>query len=176
MTRNIYALRRLTVLSAFTAFALVLAVNVPDRQPATVTTTTEHVPETYPATTTTSLPPPPSSTTTSTTTTTFPPGDWQCPDAIRLAAALWPADELPTVDRVVWRESRCQPDAENLSYLTGGRDYSLGLFQINVLGSLWEDRAARCSLTSPVELYDAATNVQCAHVLWLRSGWAPWGL
>lgn len=173
MRTNVYALRRLMLLAAFTTFALVLATNTPDRRAEPAPSTT--VPTTTTSTTTTTTLPPPPSSTTSTTTTTLPPGDWQCPDVIRLAAALWPADELDMVDRVAYRESRCQPGAENLSYLQGGRDYSLGLFQINILGSLWDDRAARCSLSSPVELYDAATNVRCAHILWVRSGWAPWG-
>lgn len=112
-------------------------------------------------------------TTVAATTTTVPvPGDWQCPDVVNMAARLgWPDVELVTLDRVVWRESRCQSDAVN----TEGRDRSYGLMQINTKGGLWPDRRDLCGLTVPTDLWDPATNLTCGLHLFRRSGWGPWG-
>lgn len=107
-----------------------------------------------------------------TTTTVAVPGDWQCPDAVNVAAAVgWPAEELPSVDAVVWRESRCTPEAYNGQ----NRDRSYGLTQINTKGDLWPDRRDLCGLQVPTQLWDSATNLTCALRLWERSGWGPWG-
>lgn len=112
-------------------------------------------------------------TTVAATTTTVPvPGDWQCPDAVNTAAAVgWPADELAALDAVVWRESRCQPDAYN----GRNRDRSYGLMQINTKGDLWPDRRDLCGLGVPPDLWDPATNLTCGLHLFRRSGWGPWG-
>lgn len=169
---------RLYVLSFITA-AVCLAAAIYDSSrtvtPAPITSTSS-----TPATTssTTSTTAPPTTSTSTTTTTTLPPGDWQCPNVVAIAVGVFPPAELWTVDRVAYRESRCDPNALNDSGLngSGGRDWSLGLFQINVLGTLWPDRQATCGLTAPEQLYDPVVNVQCAYALWLRSGWAPWGM
>jgi hypothetical protein len=128
--------------------------------PAPATTTTSTVPETYPP------------------TTTVPPGGpWKCPAAVILAVdAGFPADALALVDRIIYRESRCDPLALNDSYLDGGRDWSIGLWQVNTLGNLWPDRQALCGLTNRDELYDPATNTRCAFRIWERAGgFGPWG-
>lgn len=124
-----------------------------------------------PATSSTSTTSSTTSTSTTTTTTVAVPAGARCPEALALAASVgWPADALPTLDRVVWGESRCQPTAHNDT----PPDDSRGLMQINVLGSLWPDRQARCGLDHPDELFDAATNLACGLVLWQSSGWQPW--
>lgn len=124
---------------------------------------------TVPATTTTRAPlpiPAPA------TTTTILPGSWLCPDAVAQALEVgWSPAEVDTLDRIVWRESRCQTSVTNLE----GRDRSYGLLQVNVKGGLWADRSALCGLTRPDDLLDARTNLSCGLELWRRSGWAPWG-
>lgn len=73
---------------------------------------------------------------------------------------------------VAWRESRCQRTAKNFNRRTA--DQSYGLFQINVLGYLWEESRDRCGLARPEELLDAHTNVACAAALYRVYGYQPW--
>lgn len=57
-----------------------------------------------------------------------------CPDWWQLAVEVgWAEEQLPTVDRIMWNETRCQADA-----VSPTRDY--GLMQIN--RSVWESTAA----------------------------------
>jgi len=103
---------------------------------------------------------------------TAPPGDWQCPDAIAAAITVgWPADELATLDAIIWRESRCDPNAYNGRNL----DRSYGYLQINTKGGLWPDRRDLCSLGVPPDLWDPHINLRCGLILWRRSNWSPWG-
>ena len=70
-----------------------------------------------------------SSTSSSTTTTTLVPSDARCPEWWVVAVgAGWPTDPaiLRTLDWIVWRESRCQPDA------VGDGSYGLTQLQWNV--------------------------------------------
>jgi len=73
---------------------------------------------------------------------------------------------------VAWRESRCQHKAKNFDRKTA--DQSYGLFQINVLGYLWEESRDRCGLQRPEELFDAHVNVACAAALYRAYGYRPW--
>ena len=53
----------------------------------------------------------------------------RCPMWIDAARRVgWPEHTLATLDRVMWRESRCRPDVENLGDPWGG---SIGLLQVN---------------------------------------------
>lgn len=114
-----------------------------------------------------------STTTTTTTTVVLPAVEWRCPEMLRVAVAVgWPTNVLPTLDRVLWRESRCDPTATNLV----PPDQSYGLMQVNVRGALWPDRQGKCGLTAPEDLLDPAVNLSCGLVLWHESGWSPWGM
>lgn len=180
--RRTWALNTVTASSVLAIFVMAMPPGGPEGAPLDVepATTVATVPIGVLPAPATTLPPATSSTSTTssttttstTTTTTLPPlPGARCPEAMALAATLgWPADALPTLDRVVWGESRCQPTAHNDT----PPDDSRGLMQINVLGGLWPDRQARCGLDHPDDLFDAATNLACGLVLWQSSGWQPW--
>lgn len=127
-----------------------------------------------PATTTT--------TTTSTTTTTTPAPlaeHAECAPWLALAReAGWHDGDLPTLEFVMWRESRCQPQVHNATDPNGG---SHGLTQVN---GFW-CRPSRYYpsgylqhhgvLTTCDELYSPATNLRAARALYEYSdGWAQW--
>jgi len=86
--------------------------------------------------------------------------------------ALLQANGMPIsfFDPVMYRESRCNPNAYNGS----GRDRSYGLVQINTYGSLWGELARRCGLSTPEQLFDPATNIACAADLYRTYGTRPW--
>lgn len=95
-----------------------------------------------------------------------------CPQWLDTArSAGWAEEDLARLTRVMWRESRCNPQAHNGT----GPDDSYGLLQVNVKGYLWKGRAQMCGLSERSDLFDPATNLRCALVLWQRSGWRPWG-
>jgi hypothetical protein len=73
---------------------------------------------------------------------------------------------------VAWRESRCRHEVTNFDTRTADRSY--GLFQINVLGNLWEESRGRCGLKRPEELLDPHVNVSCAAALYRAYGYQPW--
>jgi hypothetical protein len=73
---------------------------------------------------------------------------------------------------VAWRESRCRHGVTNFDTRTADRSY--GLFQINVLGDLWEESRDRCGLERPEELLDPHVNVSCAAALYRVYGYRPW--
>lgn len=77
--------------------------------------------------------------------------------------AGWPADQWPTVSKVMWRESRCQPDAWN------GAD--AGLMQINRIHRHYMEPMG---MTFPTSMFDPASNLVYARTLWERAGWEPW--
>lgn len=62
-----------------------------------------------------------------TTTTTLPATE--CAEWYPLALQVgWPVEEWPNVAKIMWRESRCRPEAHNGTDPNGG---SFGLMQIN---------------------------------------------
>jgi len=75
-------------------------------------------------------------------------------------AAGWTAQQWPTVDRIMWAESRCDPGAYN------GRSGVAGLMQIH---PLW-----RADPECAVNLYDAYLNLRCALHVWHVQGWQAW--
>lgn len=89
----------------------------------------------------------------------------------------WPIDQLDRLDHIMWRESRCRPDAYNPDDPAGG---SYGLLQINGFWSrpstFWPDGwlQTKIGLTAVEELYDPATNLRAALFIYNNSGWNPW--
>lgn len=102
------------------------------------------------------------------------PSDARCPAYWQAARdAGFPLSELPNVDRIMWRESRCKPNAHNKANDT------LGLMQIS--GSWTTLLRTNIVLESTKHLLDANTNLHAAFVLYQYNmrkhgwGWLPWG-
>ena len=82
---------------------------------------------------------------------------------------------LKTAWAVVMRESRGNADSHNKTSSTG--DNSYGLFQINMLGYLGEDRREKFGIKSNAELFDPVTNAQAAFYMTSRGeNFGSWGL
>ena len=132
----------------------------------TTSTTTTAPPTTEPPTATTTAPPAP---------VTLSTGDTSTPDDcwVGLARSVgWPEDTLPTLQRIIRRESKCDPYA--YADRPSTMDNSRGLLQMNAYGTL--DAAIRtlCGV-DPVELFDPTTNLRCGLAYYRAAGWAPWG-
>jgi hypothetical protein len=113
----------------------------------------------------------PATTTTITTIAT-------CDDALQLALDLgFPADQLGTLDLVIYRESRCTPTAHNLDDPNGG---SYGLTQINGFWCLpntqwpigWLQQKGIINQCS--DLFNATLSLRATLAIYNNSGWAPW--
>jgi hypothetical protein len=76
---------------------------------------------------------------------------------------------------IVMRESRGNSGSHNKTSSTG--DNSYGLFQINMLGYLGEDRREKFGIKSNAELFDPVTNAQAAFYMTSRGkNFGSWGL
>lgn len=105
---------------------------------------------------------------TPTTSTTVPGIMHHCPQWEAEAIAQgWPLDQLHRLDHVMWRESRCLPDAHNGADPT--QYGSRGLMQIN---GFW---VYRLELDAD-RLYEPAYNLRVALLAYSASGWSPWGI
>jgi hypothetical protein len=122
------------------------------------------------------------STTTSTSTTVWvePQPKSACEQALQLALDVgWPAEEMATLARVLWRESRCQANAYNPDDPMGG---SHSLLQINsfwcVPNSNWPIGwlQAQGIVKTCADLYDPTTNLRAGLAIWQNSAWHPWAI
>jgi len=95
--------------------------------------------------------------TTGTDPTALPPGvSGRCSEWASTAFAVgWPVDQWPTISRVMWCESRCDPAARN-------RSGAAGLMQ--VMPMWWHGR----------DPTDPATNLTMAVEVWHAQGWRAW--
>lgn len=102
----------------------------------------------------------------STTSTTLPIApDALCPQWWTLAREVgWSENELEMLDFIIWRESRCLPDAWN------GAD--AGLTQINQIHTHFVEVMG---YTFPEGMFDPRSNLTFALKLWTGKGWEPWG-
>lgn len=126
---------------------------------------------------------PPMATTTSSTTTVWvePQPKSECEQALQLALNVgWPAEEMATLARVLWKESRCSPGPVlNSDDPMGG---SRGLLQINGFwctpSSSWPLGwlQAQGIVTTCDDLYGSETNLRAGLAIWRNSGWHPWGI
>ena len=124
-----------------------------------LTTTTS-----YPTTTSTTSTTVITTTTSTTSTTTTVVRTGYCPQWHELALSVgWPEEELPTLDKVMWRESRCTPDAYSNS--------NYGLTQINQIHKDW---VRELGWNYPDDLYGPAKNLRFAYLLWADDGWKHW--
>jgi hypothetical protein len=124
------------------------------------------------------------STTTSTTTTLPVPADAYCGGWWNLAREVgWSEENLPKLDYVIYRESRCLPEAFNAKDPNGG---SAGLTQINYF---WTSKTRYYPrgylqtldvLKNRNELFQPRTNLLAALTIFRYSeevngcGWKPW--
>ena len=102
-------------------------------------------------------------------TTTVPKGCAQyVADAI---TAGWPANQSPTLARVMFRESRCNPLAFNSQDSNGG---SRGLMQVNGVHETWLKEAG--IITHLDDLFRPEVNIRAALHLYRMVGnsWSPW--
>jgi hypothetical protein len=118
-----------------------------------------------------------------TTTTVWvePAPKTECQAALQIALNVgWPAKELATLARVLWRESRCSfGPVLNPDDPMGG---SRGLMQINGFWCKptksnpvpWLQQ--RGIVTDCEDLYGAETNLRAGLAIWRNSGWHPWGI
>ena len=126
---------------------------------------------------------PPMATTTSSTTTVWvePQPKSECEQALQLALDVgWPAEEMATLARVLWKESRCTPGPVlNSDDPMGG---SRGLLQINGFwctpSSSWPIGwlQAQGIVTTCDDLYGSEINLRAGLAIWRNSGWHPWGI
>ena len=101
------------------------------------------------------------------TSTTTIPGSAKCPDWWGYAAIYFDADELEIVDRIMWQESRCQPDV-----ISRTNDY--GLMQIN--WAVWGDTINSQGFSQD-DLLDPSVNMMWAFLIAHeaeRIGWCTW--
>jgi len=115
-----------------------------------------------------------------TTTTTALPVDGNC-DAIGVFAVSlgWPVDQISTLKKVAFRESRCWANMHNTTDLNGG---SYGYLQVNGYWCLpnqyWPTGylQAHGILESCAELLHPKTNLLAALQIWHEAGnsWQSW--
>ena len=107
---------------------------------------------------------------------------WECPEWMDVArSAGWPEAQLRKLSYVIYRESRCDPNAFNGADPIGG---SLGLIQINrywcTSNIYWPDgflQVRDSGVTTCDDLYDPYANLRSGYHIWVtEGGWSPWGL
>jgi hypothetical protein len=119
----------------------------------------------------------PSTTTSSTSSTIYiDPYTSACEQFSALAVNLgWPADQRTVLESVMFRESRCIPNAVNSKDPNGG---SRGLMQINGFWTPWLIGAG--IITSAENLLQADVNLRAALAIYNYGvdkhgyGWGPW--
>lgn len=80
--------------------------------------------------------------------------------------AGFPPDVARTMVAIAIRESGLDPSARCLSCFPGIQEDSIGLWQINMLGSLGAARMLQFGLTSKEELLDPEVNARAAYLTW----------
>lgn len=84
----------------------------------------------------------------------------------------WPEDTLGTLQRIIRRESGCDPNA--YANRPSTLDNSRGLLQINAYGSLADGIRRLCGI-EPETLFDPTVNLACGLTYYQSMGWRPWG-
>ncbi len=119
----------------------------------------------------------PSTTTSSTSSTIYiDPYSSACQQFSALAVNLgWPADQRTVLESIMFRESRCIPNAYNGKDPQGG---SRGLMQLNGFWTPW--LIERGLITSEENLLQADVNLRAALAIYNYGverhgyGWGPW--
>ena len=115
-------------------------------------------------------------TTTTSSTIYIDPYTSACEQFSALAINLgWPADQRTVLESIMFRESRCIPNAVNSKDPSGG---SRGLMQINGFWTPW--LTERAIITHAEDLLQAQTNLRAALAIYNYGverhgyGWGPW--
>jgi hypothetical protein len=96
------------------------------------------------------------------------PAGLRCPEwYLPAEAAGWTDQELSEVDRIMWRESKCQPGTTRRN---ANGTIDRGLMQINDINLGW---LARVGITAD-DLLDGNENLKAARLLYEQAGWSPW--
>jgi hypothetical protein len=82
----------------------------------------------------------------------------------------WTEEEWPTLSRIIYRESRCIPEACSKSD-SGLKCRDAGLVQVNQIHREW---LSSMGYNFPDDLFDPAINLTFARRLFETSGWKPW--
>ena len=92
-----------------------------------------------------------------------------------LRAVGFKGEALRTAWAVAMRESNGRPIAHNDNVRTG--DNSYGIFQINMIGGLGNDRREKFGLAANADLFDPVTNAKITfHMTKGGTDWSSWGL
>jgi hypothetical protein len=95
----------------------------------------------------------------------------QCGEWHDLAISVgWTESEWSTLSRIIYRESRCQPDACSKS-TSGLRCRDAGLVQANQVHTNWLNQNG---WSFPDSMFDPELNLRFAKMLHDSSGWSPW--
>lgn len=85
--------------------------------------------------------------------------------------AGWRGKDAETAVGIARAESGFDTTATNF----GGRDYSFGLWQINMKDAMGPERRQKYGLSSNEQLFDARTNARVAYAIWKeRGGFTDW--
>ena len=87
-------------------------------------------------------------------------------DEVRDLVNEYPLWNTEKVVDIAFCESSFRPQVVNDNPTTG--DYSIGLMQINIMGSLAKNRP------SEEELKDPKKNIEFAYTLWQQQGYSAW--
>ena len=95
----------------------------------------------------------------------------QCGEWHDLAISVgWSESDWPILSRIMYRESRCQPDACRRS-TSGLKCRDAGLVQCNQVHTKWLNELG---WTFPDSMFDPESNLRFAKMLHDSSGWSPW--
>ena len=149
------------LISGLAAFTLLWDASQPQTQPALANQITTTLVSTPPTVALAPLP--------TTTTTTLPPVKG-CAQYVADAITYgWPADQAPTLARIMFRESRCNPMAWNGKDSNGG---SRGLLQMNGTHEQW--LIEQGFITKLDDLFYPDVNLKSALHLYSMVGWSAW--
>lgn len=80
--------------------------------------------------------------------------------------AGWRGKDAQTAVAIAFAESRGDSMATNFA----GKDYSFGLWQINMKDNLGPERRQQFGITSNEQLFDPATNAKAAYIIYKQAG------
>ena len=82
----------------------------------------------------------------------------------------WTEEEWPILSRIMFRESRCKPDACSAS-TSGLKCRDAGLVQVNQIHREW---LSQMGWSFPEDMFVPENNLRFAKALKDSSGWSPW--
>jgi len=106
---------------------------------------------------------------------TVPGGNFNADKLTSLARSVgMPEDKIPQMVAIALAESGGGSNEHFTPEESGGTDDSYGLWQINMLGQMGENRLKEFGISSREELFDPVTNAKAAKKVLLGSGLSAW--